>query len=516
MTRTRRFLGGLSLGYLYLGLVTIVGLWLTPFLLGRIGQQEYGLWLITTQLLGYLMLLDLGVVALAPRETAFATGRALNGAQGEVVRTLATFRRIVRWQIVPTALVSVLAWWLVVRAWPELFWPLAWVIAAFVIAFPVRLYNATLQGLQDLPFLGKIQLAAWTVGTATTIGLVLAGAGLMALAGGWIVTQATSAIACRVRLEWHHREVWRPASQPVSWKEGRSLLERSGWLSLAQAGHVFLNGSDVLVLGAVLGPAATVPYACTGKLVTVLANHPQLLMQTAAPALAEIRTSAPRQHLVSLALALTRATLVMSGGIGCLVLTANRTFVNWWVGPELFAGWSLTVLLVAVLLIRHFTSTMTYALYSFGYERRLSLTALADGAVTVLTTAVLAWSTSYGVVSAAYGALAGVLLVSLPFTAQALLRELDISLGDLARSLLGWAARWIVATSVCVVVARATNLTGLSGLMVYGVLVVMVYGGLMLPLALEPPLGTYVRGGLGLLGRSWRLGEQTQASQSRP
>jgi hypothetical protein len=47
-------------------------------------------------------------------------------------------------------------------------------------------------------------------------------------------------------------------------------------------------------------------------------------------------------------------------------------------------------------------------------------------------------------------------------------------------------------------------------------LVVVVYGGLMLPLALEPPLGNYLRGGLGLLGLSWRLGEQTQASQSRP
>jgi O-antigen/teichoic acid export membrane protein len=516
MTRTRRFLGGLSLGYVYLGLVTVVGLWLTPFLLGRIGQQDYGLWLITTQLMGYLMLLDLGVVALAPRETAFATGRALSGAHGEVARTLATFRRIVRWQVVPTALVSALAWWLVSRTWPELFWPLAWVMAAFVVAFPVRLYNATLQGLQDLPFLGKVQLGAWAIGTATTIALVLAGAGLMALAGGWILTQAASAIACRLRLEWRHREVWHPATQPVSWREGRSLLERSGWLSLAQAGHVFLNGSDVLVLGAVLGPAATVPYACTGKLVTVLANHPQLLMQTAAPALAEIRTSAPRQHLVTLALALTRAMLVMSGGIACLVLTANQTFVTWWVGSEQFAGWVLTALLIAVLLVRHLNATMTYALYSFGYERRLSLTALADGGVTVVTTAALALSTSMGVVSAAYGALAGVLLVSLPLTTRALLRELGISLADLVCSLRGWAARWLVASAICVAVARLTDLTGLAGLLAYGLLVVVVYGGIMLPLALEPPLGHYVRGGLGVLGLSWPVRRQTQASQSHP
>ena len=68
-------------------------------------------------------------------------------------------------------------------------------------------------------------------------------------------------------------------------------------MSLAQVGQVFLNGSDLLVLGAILGPAATVPYACTGKLITVLANHPQLLMQTAAPAMAEMRVSGPAQRL---------------------------------------------------------------------------------------------------------------------------------------------------------------------------------------------------------------------------
>ncbi len=86
VTRTHRFLGGLSLGYFYLGLVTVVGLWLTPFLLGRIGTHDYGLWLITSQILGYLMLLDLGVVALVPRETAYATGRALDGASPTISR----------------------------------------------------------------------------------------------------------------------------------------------------------------------------------------------------------------------------------------------------------------------------------------------------------------------------------------------------------------------------------------------------------------------------------------------
>ncbi|MDQ3804559.1 MAG: hypothetical protein M3416_12090, partial [Acidobacteriota bacterium] len=81
MGRTKRFIGGVGYGYANQVVVTLTGLWLTPFLLGRVGQHDYGLWLVGAQVMAYLMLADFGVVALLPRETAFATGRA--GAGGD-------------------------------------------------------------------------------------------------------------------------------------------------------------------------------------------------------------------------------------------------------------------------------------------------------------------------------------------------------------------------------------------------------------------------------------------------
>ena len=53
---------------------------------------------------------------------------------------------------------------------------------------------------------------------------------------------------------------------------------------MSQIAQVLLNGTDVMIIGALLGPAAVVPYACTGKLVSVLANQPQAILQSAAPA----------------------------------------------------------------------------------------------------------------------------------------------------------------------------------------------------------------------------------------
>jgi O-antigen/teichoic acid export membrane protein len=501
MSRTQRFLGGVSVGYISMVLTMVVGLWLTPFLLGQIGTRDYGLWLITTQILGYLMLLDLGVVALAPRETAYATGRAISGAADDVPVTFARFRAIVRWQMIPAAIAAALAWWIVASRWPELNWPIAIILVAFLASFPLRLYHAMLQGLQDLSYLGKVQLASWAAGTLVTIGLVLAGIRLEALAAGWVTTQAISATLCAMRLRSHYTSVWNaPASTP-SLNEARELFGRSGWVSLTQIGHVFLSGSDVLVLGAILGPAATVPYACTGKIITVLSNHPQLLMQAAAPAIAEMRTSANRSDVARVAIALMRAMLILSGGVGCFVLVANEAFVRWWVGGQQFAGMTLTLLLLAVMLVRHFATTLIYALFSFGHERRLSLAGISDGVITLVVTFALVRFTSLGILAAAIGSLAGVLLVTIPVCAVALARELQVSVLALLASLRSWAIRFALVAALSLFLSRFVAPHGLTGVVASGAVIGLIYLAAMWTLLIEPPLGTYVPAAMAAISR---------------
>ncbi len=119
---------------------------------------------------------------------------------------------------------------------------------------------------------------------------------------------------------------------------GRDYVARSVWVSVSQVAQVLLNGTDVMIIGALLGPAAVVPYACTGKLVSVLANQPQAILQSAAPALSELRTSADRGRLFKVSAALAQATLAVSGLVACIVLAVNAGFVRWWVGPDQFGG----------------------------------------------------------------------------------------------------------------------------------------------------------------------------------
>jgi len=50
MSRTRKFIAGIGFGYVGQVLTTLVGLLITPFLLRRVGQHDYGLWLVGTQI----------------------------------------------------------------------------------------------------------------------------------------------------------------------------------------------------------------------------------------------------------------------------------------------------------------------------------------------------------------------------------------------------------------------------------------------------------------------------------
>ena len=113
MTRTHRFLTGFMTGYAHLVLATIAGLWLTPFFLRELGQSTYGLWLVGTQIIAYLLLMDLGIVALLPRETAYITGRT-NRHDAPELRELLEKTLTLACVQTPVVLVAALIalWWL--------------------------------------------------------------------------------------------------------------------------------------------------------------------------------------------------------------------------------------------------------------------------------------------------------------------------------------------------------------------------------------------------------------------
>ena len=492
MSRTTRILHALVFGYANQVLVTLVGIWLTAFLLGRLGPPEYGVWLVGTQILGYLLLLDVGVVALLPREVAFATGRA-GGAEAalELAGLVGSTARIAMWQMLLVGTAALVVWLLLPDEWEALRTPLAVVFAVFVLTFPARVFQAALSGLQDLAALSVAATGNWVIGTGLTVALVLAGWGLYALAAGWAVSQGLSATIWTFRLRRRFPAAFPRHLTSVSKQALRERVGRGLWVSLSQVAQVLVQGTDLLIIGKVLGPSAVVPYFCTGKVVTVLAHQPRLLAQTAQPALSELRTGADSQRVRTACGALTRAVLLLSGGVACLVLLLNEGFVTWWVGGVHYGGFWLTTALLGGMLLRHWNGTTISTLFALGHDRRLSITAVADGAVTLVASVLL--TREYGLLGAALGTIVGVALVSLPTNLLLLATETASSVPRLVLDLWPWAWRFGLAAIAALMVARAWTPVTLPALIAATLLGGAMYAGLMWPLALAEPLGRYVR-----------------------
>ncbi|HEU4688300.1 MAG TPA: polysaccharide biosynthesis C-terminal domain-containing protein, partial [Vicinamibacterales bacterium] len=433
-------------------------------------------------------------VALLPREVAHATGSLDRENAMSVAGVVAESATIIVWQLPVVAALGFVAWALVGWQWPVLSAPFGIAILVFVLAFPLRLFAAALQGLQDLTYLGGVQLAAWVTSAVLSVALVFAGFGLYGLVAGWTVTQLlVPALAWR-RLRGRFPTAL-PKSVSVTWTTaGGGRLQRGLWVSLNQVAQVLLSGTDLIVVGWLLGPSAVVIYSCTGRLVTLLAIQPQMFMQMAIPALSELQARASRQQLFTMASTMSQAMLLCSGAIACLVLGVNRGFVEWWVGLEHFGGVMLTVMLLISMLLRHLNLAVGYTLYSVGYERHLAMTALADGVLTLL----LMWPciSLFGPSGAALASIIGVVVVSLPSNVRALAREAQVSAIETLRPIAAWGLRCCLSGAAVVAIVTFTPPRGLW-LVPAAIAIAGLYVASMWPLLTMPPIGPRLVQALG-------------------
>jgi O-antigen/teichoic acid export membrane protein len=497
VSRTHRVVSATSVSLASQVLVTVVGLWYTRFVLRQLGAHDLGLWLLGLQVTLYLALLDLGVVALLPRDVAESSGAA-DRAAGAVADVVGRSLRLVLWQLPVVAVAAAAVWVAAPEAWAALRAPLATILAVFVLVFPLRLLQGTLAGLQDLAFVGQVQTVAWMVGIATAAGMLVAGFGLAALSAGWAVAQLAPPVALWWRLRTCHPGVL-PARLPrLAWRDVRATLGRSLWVSIGQLTHMAVVASDVLIIGALLGPAAVVPYVITTKLVAVFGNLPLSLVASATPALAEVRAREGGRRFALAVRGLAQAVLWVSGGLLVAVLALNRGFVELWVGEAQFGGLRLTLAVALVMLVRHGSQVLAQAVFAAGHVRALGVNGVVEAAAVIGLS--LALVPALGPVGVPAASLIAVPVVVLPLVLRLHARDTGEPVAALLRPHAAWAWRLALLGAAGLAVARWRSPHGLAPFLAVCVAAALAYLALMLPLLWRQP----VKGYLGqVVGPRW-------------
>jgi O-antigen/teichoic acid export membrane protein len=497
-TRTINFLDGLAFSYIFQFVVMVTGIWLTPFLLRHLGLHDYGLWLVGLQLLNYLGLVDFGILAVLPREVAYIRGRTNDSA--ELAGLVGKVGKVVSAQTLLVALASYILWRRVPSDWMALRTALGWMLAATTAIYPLKLFPAVLEGLQDIGFANRVRLVSWLASTGITVWMVEGGWGLNSLAAGLVINQAVFSAITALRLKARHPAVFQNlfGRERLQWRD----FTRGAWVSLGQVAQLLLSGIDMLVIGKVLGPAAVVPYACTAKLIAVMQNQPHMIVHAALPGLSELKTSESPARILSASTALNLSMLLLSGFLGTVVLCANEGFTRWWVGDAQYAGNLLSLAFVVTMVVRHFTHTLGYTLFCFGYEKLTTISALIEGAFNLVAAYLLV--RAFGLVGIPIATTAAALLVSLPLGLKGLCQELKVS----PRHILQPFAPLIVRSTALLALGYGFTLIcmprGPLWLAVTCLVAAIVYATVMSSFLRRPPLSKYIQAHVPAL-RSWSL-----------
>jgi O-antigen/teichoic acid export membrane protein/glycosyltransferase involved in cell wall biosynthesis len=379
------------------------GFLLAPFLIGRLGETGYGLWVLLASFTSYFGMLDLGVRSSVGRYIAFYHAR--NDRRG-INATLSTALALLGCAAVLALLATggaLIGFFHLFAVPPEqadaVWWALLLVGINLALSLPLNVFDATLWAGQRFDLLNAIDIPVVVVRTGLAMLLVGAGGSLVALA--WVTLAATLTAAsakaiCSFRLDRQLRVQPRLVSRGMA----RTLLGYGIWYFLLSVARVITPQISPLVIGNRLSVAWVTPYNVAGR----MTSYAQSALVASTGVLTPVATALHARSQEA-----EQRQLFLEGGKYCLALVLffvlvfvllGRSLITLWVGPELAVSATPVLLVLALGELLPMSQWVTNSLI-LGKERH-RLVALA-GVVENVTAVALALGLvgRYGIVGVA-------------------------------------------------------------------------------------------------------------------
>ena len=381
MSRTRKATIVAAFSYVRFGL-QIGTLLLIPLIIDRVGGRAYGFWLASGEAFAYAGLADLGVLGVLPWLLAKEDGRGdraalrrllVNGAAVAVVVGLFYGAVVLSLCLV---LPSLLRFTPADRA--DVIGPLALLAIGGTLATPLRVFQAALEGLQDVVFNGVLRSVQSLLTIVLTLGLLLAGFRLHALAIAAAVPALLVGVASFLRFRVMAPDLaagWERPSLAVV----RNLFREGIGPWLGGWGWQLSAASDGIIIAMIGQPTAVTMLAVTSKLGRWLMQFCWVPCDSGLVGLAQLSGEGRIGHVRVTSVAMLRVYLGLAAAVACVVLAANWSFVRFWVGPELFAGRLTNGLVAASILALSLAHGVTVVAAVLGKRLAVGVVTLTAG-----------------------------------------------------------------------------------------------------------------------------------------
>jgi len=418
----------------------LVGFFLVPLVLERIGEEGYGVWVFVNSLAGYSGILYLGFGPTVCRYVSHHRARgdwdAVNSVVSSVVAVYLVAGLVVL--LLAGGFAAVVPW---IDRWGNV--PVRHVqITSLILGVNLALgmvgsvYGGVLHAAQRFDLVSAIQGVTALVRLGLTVFFLQANYGLLILSGIFLAVTLVE----NVLTGWlAHREI--PSlSLRRKWVT-RSVLKEcfsfSAFTALRWVAVRAIYMTDTVVIGFVLGPRAIVPYYVGSRLVQMIHQPLEKIGDVILPSAGACFARNDRVELQRLLVRGMQLTLLLAGGFWIGAYYFGERLLITWMGADQTWPVSHTVLviLLAAQLVAQPTMVIRQVLTAVGRVRMQALLDLFQAALNLGLSLLLIHQ--MGIVGVAWGTLIPMIIVDLGLLLPYSLKALDIPTLPLLRRVVG-------------------------------------------------------------------------------
>jgi len=394
--RYRRILLTTASGLALRGVGVVVGLITVPLVLGYLGKERYGLWTAVTTVVAWATLFDFGLANGLVNLVSRAHGRE---DPAEATRAFSTAIHALTVVAVSLGAVAVIVVPLI--PWSSLLgvrgavddatvrWSVAAALGMFLVGLPLSAVPQLYAGYQKTYLTNAFGLVGSLVGLGFLVAAVAVQASMPVLV---LALSSMGLVASGAGLAYARRALpWVRMGGGASRATLRALTARSMPIFLYQLGALAVNETQVVILARRTGLTVVTDFAIAFRLYALVVTL--ILFGTAAfvPAFreaAERGEHAWARKAFKRLLAI-RLGLAAAGGAG-MILLGNRILRVWLRRDDIAYGWPVWVTLAALVLAAIWVTTFTDFMWIMDRLWQIVGLALANGAVTIALTWMLA------------------------------------------------------------------------------------------------------------------------------
>jgi len=339
MSRSRHFISGLLSSYAALGVNILYTLASVPIALKYLTTDEFGIWVLTTTIGGYFVLIDLGMGPALARLLIDHKNMRSNGRYGSMIQT--SFAVGAVQGVVVLAIGLFAAWklpiWLGIPT--ELSSDFSYLIAAQALlvssGFPLRVFSQILYAWQRIDLTNYTQCASllssfsllW-IGFHYGLGLWSL---LVANALGWIISVGLNLFFCSFFKMIPQASEW---GKPT-WKQFQEMFHYGLDVFLIAIGTQMIGSSQAVMIARTLGVEAAAVWSVSTRAFTLVCQLVWRVWTSAMPALAEMSERGELERLWRRYGTLFKSSNALAIGAAILLGTLNDRFVEIWSGGRI-------------------------------------------------------------------------------------------------------------------------------------------------------------------------------------